>query len=143
MSLKRLILPLVPIVAIGFGAFFYFLDYGEEEAEIAENGPLVEVVVPEALSPEARRGEEIFNANCSVCHGAFAAGRNGLGPPLVHPIYEPDHHGDESFQLAVARGTRAHHWPFGDMLPVEGLDRNDVRGIIAFVRELQRASGIR
>lgn len=47
-----------------------------------------------------------------------------------------------AFQMAVVQGVRAHHWPFGDMPPQEGLTRADVRNIIAYVRELQRANGI-
>ena len=46
-------------------------------------------------------------------------------------------------QRAVARGVRAHHWRFGDMPRVEGLTRGDVAAIVAYVRELQRANGIR
>ena len=57
-------------------------------------------------------------------------------------IYEPSHHGDEAFQRAAAVGVRGHHWPFGDMPPVEGVTRGDVTMIIAYIRELQRANGI-
>jgi len=39
-------------------------------------------------------------------------------------------------------GVRGHHWPFGDMPPVEGVTRGDVTMIIAYIRELQRANGI-
>ena len=69
-------------------------------------------------------------------------GQEGLAPPLVHNIYEPGHHGDEAFQRAVAVGVRRHHWPFGDMPPVEGLSRADVALIVAYIRELQSANGI-
>ena len=69
-------------------------------------------------------------------------GQEEVAPPLVHIIYEPGHHGDESFQRAVALGVRAHHWRFGNMAPVEGLTREDVALIVAYIRELQRANGI-
>jgi len=39
-------------------------------------------------------------------------------------------------------GVRAHHWSFGNMPAVEGLTRADVKMIIAYIRELQRANGI-
>ena len=65
-----------------------------------------------------------------------------MGPPLVHVIYEPSHHGDAAFVLAVRPGVRAHHWPFGNMLPVEGVSDRAVADIIAYVRALQRANGI-
>jgi mono/diheme cytochrome c family protein len=87
------------------------------------------------------KGEALFNANCAVCHGAQAAG-TGKGPPLVHRIYEPNHHGDMAFLLAARNGVRQHHWPFGDMPPVEGVSDADVALIVVYVRELQRAAGI-
>ena len=112
--------------------------------DAAEDGaPMVAVRLPAALSAKARSGQEAFEANCAVCHGKNAAGQFGTAPPLVHAIYEPGHHGDESFQRAVALGAPAHHWGFGDMPPVEGLSRSDVDRIVAYIRELQRANGIR
>ncbi|MCC2639798.1 MAG: putative Cytochrome c, partial [Nitrospira sp.] len=52
-------------------------------------------------------GEAKFNANCVACHGARAVGTK-QGPPLVHKIYEPNHHADVAFQRAAANGVRAH-----------------------------------
>ncbi|SLN56307.1 Cytochrome c6 [Pseudoruegeria aquimaris] len=117
---------------------------GGTGAEGAQPGTeaMVRIVLPEALSENAVIGKRAFDANCAECHGANAAGQNGVAPPLVHKIYEPSHHGDESFQRAVAQGVRAHHWSFGNMPPVAGLSRADVAMIIAYVRELQRANGI-
>ena len=103
---------------------------------------IVAVNLPDTLSDNAQVGETIFNAKCSACHGDLAAGRAGLAPPLVHKIYEPSHHGDEAFQRAVAVGVRQHHWPFGNMAPVDGLTRGDVAMVVAYIRELQRANGI-
>lgn len=105
-------------------------------------GVLADVLLPETLSQNAQIGQLGFEAKCAACHGLNAAGQDGVAPPLVHIIYEPGHHGDESFQRAVAMGIQAHHWPFGDMPPVEGLIQGDVTMIIAYIRELQRANGI-
>ena len=106
------------------------------------NGVLTNVLLPETLSQNAQIGQLAFEAKCAACHGLNAAGQDGVAPPLVHIIYEPSHHGDEAFQRAAAMGVRGHHWPFGDMPPVEGVTRGDVTMIIAYVRELQRANGI-
>lgn len=112
-----------------------------DPATLAE-GAMVDVALPDALSPEAVIGQRSFEATCAACHGVNGAGRDGVGPPLIHKIYEPSHHGDQSFQIAVAQGVRAHHWRFGNMPPQEGLTRADVTGIIAYVRAVQRANGI-
>ena len=93
------------------------------------------------LSDRALAGETVFNSNCSVCHGPNAAGTS-LGPPLVHIIYEPGHHSDDSIRLAVRQGVRQHHWQFGNMLPVPSVSSDDTEKIICYIREIQRANGI-
>lgn len=87
------------------------------------------------------RGETLFAANCATCHGPEAAG-TATGPPLVHEYYVPSHHADAAFHLAVQRGVQPHHWDFGPMPPVPGLDQEDVTDIIAYVRGLQRDAGL-
>ena len=94
-----------------------------------------------ALSDTARAGEELFNANCSVCHGVGATGTS-QGPPLINRIYEPGHHPDFSIRNAVRQGVRQHHWVFGNMAPVAGVSSDDVEKIICYIREKQRADGI-
>ena len=87
------------------------------------------------------RGEELFARNCAACHGPAAQGTS-QGPPLVHEVYVPSHHSDESFQVAVARGVQPHHWEFGAMPPIPALSREEVADITAHVRRLQAEAGI-
>ena len=140
MSLKRAAVLLVLAAGISLAGYLYF---GGFDDATGSGPPIVSVSVPETLSARAQLGRKTYDANCAACHGGNASGQEGVAPPLVHIIYEPGHHGDESFQRAVARGVRAHHWRFGDMLPVAGLTRRDVAAIVAYIRELQRANGIR
>ena len=100
----------------------------------------VTVKVP-LLSAEARAGADAFDRLCAGCHGANAAG-GPAGPPLVHAIYRPAHHADAAFTLAVQRGVPRHHWRFGDMPPLPQARVDDIRVIVQYVRELQRANGI-
>jgi mono/diheme cytochrome c family protein len=90
---------------------------------------------------EFQVGETKFNANCMSCHGKQAMGTDH-GPPLVHKIYEPNHHGDPAFQRAAAAGVKAHHWEFGNMPKIEGVTPEDVDQIVKYVRWLQRQAGI-
>lgn len=85
-------------------------------------------------------GEELYAANCAECHGLDLRGTD-KGPSHMSVIYEPAHHADGSFIFAIQRGTRAHHWTFGDMPPIDGLDLEEIQAIIAFVRERQRIEG--
>ena len=86
------------------------------------------------------RGEVLYQASCADCHGADLRGTD-RGPSHLSEIYEPNHHADIAFLLAVRRGTPAHHWTFGAMAPVEGLSEDDVASIVAYVREAQRTEG--
>ncbi len=86
-------------------------------------------------------GAELYQTNCSVCHGVDLLGTT-TGPPFLHQVYAPNHHADESFQRAVLVGVPSHHWPFGSMAPVPGLDRDEVARIIDFVRSQQEKAGI-
>lgn len=87
-------------------------------------------------------GKKLFETHCTGCHGAALQGSD-KGPPLLHRIYEPSHHADIAFQLAVKNGVRAHHWQFGDMAPVPQVTPDDVAHITGYVRAEQRKAGIR
>ena len=95
----------------------------------------------EGLMPNPALGKKLYSANCASCHGVDLKGSD-KGPPMLHKVYEPSHHGDVAFQLAVKNGVRAHHWQFGDMKPVPGLTPDDVAHITAFIRAEQRKVGI-
>jgi mono/diheme cytochrome c family protein len=105
-----------------------------------EGADQAQVVLP-ADAGELAAGEAVFEQHCVACHGPAATGTE-VGPPLVHRVYEPGHHSDYAFVLAIRQGVRAHHWRFGDMPPVPGLAPEQERLVIAYVRHLQREAGI-
>lgn len=90
---------------------------------------------------ELQAGENLYNDHCSECHGVRGSGAD-QGNPLVDIIYEPGHHGDASFQAAVANGAQQHHWQFGDMEPVPDVSQDQVTEITEYIRFLQRQVGI-
>ena len=87
-----------------------------------------------------RAGENLFNTNCSACHGVGAVGTN-QGPPLIDRTYHPGHHNDYSIRNAIKNGVRSHHWNFGNMLPVAGVSEDDAEKIICYIRDTQLANG--
>jgi mono/diheme cytochrome c family protein len=95
----------------------------------------------EGLMPNPALGKKLYAANCVACHGADLKGSD-KGPPMLHKVYEPSHHGDVAFQLAAKNGVRAHHWKFGDMAPVATVTPNDIAHITAYIRMEQRKVGI-
>lgn len=86
-------------------------------------------------------GQSLYEEKCSSCHGPWGDGSD-KGPPLMHKLYVPSHHGDESFYRAAMKGAQAHHWPFGDMPPVPGITKRAMDQIVPYVRWLQRENGI-
>lgn len=85
-------------------------------------------------------GEDVYQANCAQCHGEDLKGTD-QGPSQLSIVYEPSHHPDEAYVAAIAQGSPAHHWEFGDMPPVEGLDDDEVASVIAYIRSVQEAEG--
>ena len=102
---------------------------------------VVTVKLPNQFSKVAVEGGKLFNKNCIDCHGKYGSGTE-KGPPLIHKYYEPNHHSDRSFFLAVKNGVRPHHWQFGMMPPIKGVTSSDVEKIIPYIREIQRENGI-
>ena len=60
----------------------------------------------------------------------------------MHKIYNPGHHADGAFALALQRGVNQHHWRFGNMPPQPQVDDASISLIIRYVREVQIANGI-
>jgi len=94
----------------------------------------------ESAPPDTGRGAQLYAAVCASCHGVDLRGTD-LGPSHLSILYEPNHHSDESFRSAITNGAVEHHWQFGDMAPIEGLDDDDIDAIIAYVRSQQVSQG--
>jgi mono/diheme cytochrome c family protein len=102
---------------------------------------------PEAMepaSPAARAGSgvgaDLYQSNCASCHGADLQGTD-KGPSHLSIVYEPNHHGDDAFRSAILHGARQHHWNFGDMAAITGLDNDEIDDVIAYVRSEQERQG--
>lgn len=131
-------LPKYVVLAFFAGAIGLWFAQSNNPRAIA--GIPVAVKLPQ-LSAQAEAGKKAFDSNCAQCHGANGAGTD-KGPPLIHDIYNPGHHGDEAFFMAAKFGVRQHHWRFGDMPPLPQASQDDVAKIIRYIRELQVANGI-
>ncbi len=131
MNVKPVLFAVVAVV-IGVGLAFFFPKQKVNSTTLK---------LPASFSELAIEGKRYFEANCMVCHGKNGKGTEN-GPPLIHKIYEPNHHSDRSFYLAVSQGVRSHHWKFGNMPPLNNVTEDEVTAIISYVREIQRANGI-
>ncbi|MEK9642712.1 MAG: cytochrome c [Paracoccaceae bacterium] len=127
MRISASVLAILIIAAIAYS----LVPSGSSDASAEEGAPIVKIEIPGQLSEIAMLGKQAFDIKCASCHAENAVGHNGVAPPLVHKIYEPNHHGDESFQRAVAMGVRAHHWKFENMPAIEWMTRADMKVMIA------------
>lgn len=103
-------------------------------------GPSGQAEIPLQDPDLVSRGELLYAASCAECHGADLRGTD-RGPSHLSVVYEPGHHSDGAFLVAVLSGSPQHHWDFGPMPPVPGLSEEDVEAIVAFVRDTQRQEG--
>lgn len=85
-------------------------------------------------------GAALYQSNCASCHGADLRGTD-KGPSHLSIVYEPNHHGDDAFRSAVMNGAQQHHWNFGDMAAIPGLDDAEVDAIIGYIRSEQERQG--
>ena len=60
----------------------------------------------ELAAGDPRAGAALYAESCAACHGADLRGSTA-GPPLLHEVYEPSHHADVAFQLAVMLAVSA------------------------------------
>ena len=88
----------------------------------------------------AADGSELYAARCAACHGADLRG-TGLGPSQLSIVYEPSHHPDGAYREAIRNGVSPHHWDFGTMPALSGLDDDKITAIIAYIREVQEREG--
>ena len=133
-SPSEVLIVAVLLGGIGAAAWRYF---GGNDG----GGAQAAVVRLPTLSAQASVGAVAFDSYCVACHGKDGSGTN-LGPPLVHDIYNPGHHGDDSFGRAVRQGVPQHHWRFGNMAPLPQVSDSQLAAIVRYVRELQQANGI-
>ncbi|MFT7601103.1 MAG: mono/diheme cytochrome c family protein [Acidimicrobiales bacterium] len=97
----------------------------------------LESLVP--LAAEAD-GATIYQARCASCHGEDLRGTS-KGPSQLSIVYEPNHHGDDSYRSAIRNGAPQHHWSFGDMPAVEDITDGQIEQVITYIRTQQQALG--
>jgi len=99
-------------------------------------------LVKPQLAGLALEGKAQFQSKCAVCHGGWGGGTD-KGPPLIHNYYNPGHHADMAIVMALRNGVRQHHWKFGNMPAQPQVKFEAAQAIIAFIRNVQVANGIK
>jgi mono/diheme cytochrome c family protein len=113
-----------------------FMAFGTSGLDAFDEG----VGAPASPVP-VEQGMVAFAGECARCHGRLAGGTE-RGPNLIHRDYGPGVRSDAQFRLAVREGKPARRG-YGAMPPSPGVSKRRLDRMIRFLRELQRARGIR
>lgn len=97
---------------------------------------------PEPGTPDAGRGEEVYETACIACHAAGGAGIAGLGKPLANSEFVA---GLTDVELAtfiiIGRGTQHPENTSGIAMPPRGgrpnLSDAAIADVVAYLRTLQ------
>ncbi len=146
--MKKYLVPIglvAAIVAVVFIVFGGGGDGGGEDAGTSEppRDPMTgktEFDIPVQDPQLVAEGEVLYKSTCAACHGSDLLG-TAVGPPHRSVIYNPEHHGDGAFAMAVINGVKAHHFQFGDMPALPTVSREDFTRILSYIREMQRTEG--
>lgn len=109
---------------------------------VAEAAGLAAHVTVPAVSGEAAAGRDLFAARCGACHGNDAGG-TGTGPSLILPEYAPGALPDAAFARAVREGLPPGRWMLGPMPGDRSAGAGRIAAMLAWVRAVQAANGIR
>ena len=130
----------IRFLSLTAGGFVALLIIGLATTLLAQQTVFNDPVEP-AISEKLNLGKMNYEAYCASCHGKTARGTD-KGPTFISRIYHPEHHGDGAFYIAPKKGARAHHFKFGDMPPVKGVNDSQLQTIIEYVRAVQQANDL-
>lgn len=136
MRLRKPIFILSSILVLALGAAVERVEASDQDRtpKLDLDDPAIDVAEPRVMSKKARNGRRIFESKCVGCHGKSGSGTR-RGPPLL--MYDRSNHGDDDYRNAVRNGVPQHHWKFGPMPPIKGVDEAGLEGLIAYMREIQ------
>lgn len=106
----------------------------------AQSATYENTIEPER-TPKINLGKTTYDYYCASCHGEIARGTD-KGPTFISRVYHPGHHGDQAFILVPKNGAKAHHWSFGDMKPIQGINDDQLLSILEYVRAVQKVNGL-
>ncbi len=144
-DMKRYLVPATAAIVV-IGMVFVVLSGGSDGGSTADGPPRdpmtgkTEFDIPVQDPVLVAEGDVLYQAKCAACHGVDLRG-TAAGPPHLSVIYNPEHHGDGAFAVAVVNGVKAHHFDFGSMPPIPNVSEDDFIRILAYIRETQRTEG--
>lgn len=100
------------------------------------------VAVPD-VPGDAAAGAVVYERHCAGCHGVGGIGVQGAGPSLLDERYGPSLLDDRAAVRAIVEGAPEEAWNLGPMPRTRGLSEQDLADLLAYLRSVQEAAGIR
>jgi mono/diheme cytochrome c family protein len=108
----------------------------------AHRWPQLAVADP-SLPPEApaRRGEQVFAANCLPCHRLDGGGAGEVGPDLGRPMNATDYLTEQGLRALVRDPKSVRTWPLQQMpgFAADALPDADLDALVTYLRHMATA----
>jgi mono/diheme cytochrome c family protein len=99
-----------------------------------------QLAIDPSLPPgaSARRGEEVFAANCLPCHRMNGGGAGEMGPDLGRPMNAVDYLTQQGLRALIRDPKSVRSWPLRQMPPfsAEALPSSDLDALIAYLHHI-------
>jgi mono/diheme cytochrome c family protein len=100
--------------------------------------PQLKVNAPLPAGAPARRGEEVFVAQCIPCHRLNGGGASEIGPDLRQPMAATDYMTEAGLRALVRDPKSVRTWPQQQMpaFPPTILPDTDLNALIAYLKQI-------
>lgn len=152
--------PNLPGKEAGAGPFYLVWEHPERSGVTTEQWPYQlasvaavespahrwpQLAVDPSLPPEAsaRRGQEVFVANCLPCHRLDGGGAGEVGPDLGRPMSATDYLTETGLRALVRDPKSVRAWPLQQMpgFGADALPAADLNALVTYLRHMaQRRS---
>lgn len=104
-------------------------------------GDKEEAAPPATQEQLIARGRKIYASTCATCHGDSLKG-SAMAPSLLQAAFAPDQTPDIAFVNAIRNGVPQKRFNKGPMPAQPSVDPKEIPAVVAYVRSVQRESGI-
>ena len=88
------------------------------------------------------KGRSIFNSTCATCHSVSLQG-GSMAPSMLQAAFAPAQLPDSAISQAIQNGVNDNRFGKGPMPAQPSVHPKDIPAVIAYIRWVQQANGIK